>query len=363
MKVSYLATASYEGPAPGLETWPAPAEYCRSEVAVASMEHTLDLCTKADAWGFDWVSVSEHHYAPYMMTPNPIVMAAALTQRVKRAKIALLGPLLPLLNPVRVAEEIAMLDCLSNGRVVVLFLRGTPNEHKTYDTPADRTRGMTEEAIDLICKAWREPAPFNWDGEHYQFKTVSVWPRLAQLPHPPLYGSGNSPESVRVAARKRLGIAFSFMAPEGCAELIDLYKAEAAKAGWQPTAEQVIYRGLTYVADSDDQAMQDMGAFFGARSAEQARLKSATLGGPPIVPLVLQPYFVGGPRTVTERFRVLHDIGVGVVDLVFGIGTHRQQVAAMERFADNILPTVHGWDSTQPLRATDDASRTRAPLR
>lgn len=348
MKVSYLAMTSYEGPAPGIETWPAPSEYCKSEVAVASMEHTLELCVKAELLGFDWVSVSEHHYAPYMMTPNPLVMAAALTQRVKRVKIALLGPLLPLLNPVRLAEEIAMLDCLSGGRVVVMFLRGTPNEHKTYDTPGGETRGMTEEGIDLICKAWRETAPFSWDGTYYKFSTISVWPRLSQLPHPPLYGSGNSKESVLVAAQKRLGIAFSFMAPENCAELVNLYKAEAAKAGWQPTPDQVLYRGLTYVAASNAQAMDDMGAFFGARSAEQAKLKSSTLGGPPIVPLILQPYFVGDPQTVTERFRVLRDIGVGVVDMVFAIGTHMQQSAAMELFAKSVLPTVHGWDSPVP---------------
>jgi alkanesulfonate monooxygenase SsuD/methylene tetrahydromethanopterin reductase-like flavin-dependent oxidoreductase (luciferase family) len=310
MKISYLAASAYEGPAPGIETWPAPSEYCDPAVAVASMGHSLELSVKAEALGFDWVSVSEHHYAPYMMTPNPIIMAAALTQRVKRAKIALLGPLLPLSNPVRLAEEIAMLDCLSGGRVVVLFLRGTPNEHKTYDTPADQTRGMTEEGIDLICRAWREQVPFTWEGKYYEFNTVSVWPRLTQLPHPPLYGSGNSKESVLVAAQKRLGIAFSFMAPEHCAELINLYKAEAAEAGWQPTADQVIYRGLTYVADSNAQATDDMSAFFGARSAEQAKLKSSTMGGPPVVPLILQPYFVGDPPTVTERFRALHDIGV-----------------------------------------------------
>src|SRR3546814_10599102 len=96
-----------------------------------------------------------------MMTPNPAVMAAALTQRVKRAKIALLGPLVPLSNPVRLAEELAMLDAMSGGRLVVLFLRGTPNEHHTYDTPAEKTRGMTQEGIDLILKAWQEDEPLD----------------------------------------------------------------------------------------------------------------------------------------------------------------------------------------------------------
>src|SRR3546814_10332240 len=70
MKVSYLGMTGYDGPAPGFEVWPAPSTYCDPAIAHASIERTLTLCEKADALGFDWVSVSEHHYAPYMMTPN-----------------------------------------------------------------------------------------------------------------------------------------------------------------------------------------------------------------------------------------------------------------------------------------------------
>src|SRR3546814_11723877 len=110
MKVSYLGMTGYDRPAPGFEVWPAPSTYCDPAIAHASIERTLTLCEKADALGFDWVSVSEHHYAPYMMTLNPAVMAAALTQRVKRAKHALLGPLVLLSNTVGLAEEFAILD-------------------------------------------------------------------------------------------------------------------------------------------------------------------------------------------------------------------------------------------------------------
>src|SRR6202161_716806 len=150
---------AYDGPAPGLEIWPASPHHCDPGIAQASFAHTLAMCARADALGFDWVSISEHHYAPYIMTPNPVVMAAAISQVVKRAKIALLGPLLPLSNPIRVAEEVAMLDSLSGGRVVVLFLRGTPNEQKTFGTVGD-TRGMTQEGIDLIRRAWTDLEPF-----------------------------------------------------------------------------------------------------------------------------------------------------------------------------------------------------------
>src|SRR3546814_13563704 len=99
MKVSYLGMTGYDGPAPGFEVWPAPSTYCDPAIAHASIERTLTLCEKADAPGSDWVSVYEHQYAPYMMTPNPAVMAVYLTQRVKGEKQAMLGPRLPRRNP------------------------------------------------------------------------------------------------------------------------------------------------------------------------------------------------------------------------------------------------------------------------
>lgn len=340
MLVSSLCMTGYDGPAPGLEVWPARPAFCKRDVARASYDHSIAMARRADYLGFDWVSVSEHHYAPYILTPNPCVMAAALSQVTSRAKIALLGPLVPLVNPVRLAEEIAMLDQLSGGRVVVLFLRGTPNEHRTYDNDPAATRGMTQEGIDLIRKAWIEEEPFAWSGEHYRFNNIAVWPRTVQEPHPPVYGSGNSEESVRFAAERGMGIAFSFAPVDVVAQQVSLYHAEAAKAGWQPGPHHVIYRGIAYAAASDAQAQTDMRAFFGRKVAEQAQVQQATMGGPPVVPLITEPYFVGGTETLKGRFEALRDCGVGVVDLAWGIGDPAQREAAMDLFAANVLPAV-----------------------
>jgi alkanesulfonate monooxygenase SsuD/methylene tetrahydromethanopterin reductase-like flavin-dependent oxidoreductase (luciferase family) len=246
----------------------------------------------------------------------------------------------PLVNPVRLAEEIAMLDQLAGGRVVVLFLRGTPNEHRTYDSDTAATRAMTQEGIDLIRKAWSEEEPFAWSGKHYQFSTVSVWPRTLQDPHPPIYGSGNSEESVRFAAERRMGIAFSFAPPDVVADWVKLYHAEAEKAGWQPGPSHVIYRGIAYAAQSDAKAQEDMGAFFGMKAMEQAQFQQEAMGGPPVVPLITEPYFVGGPDTLKGRFETLRDCGVGVVDLAWGIGDPAQRETAMDRFAADVLPVV-----------------------
>ena len=349
MKLSYLCMTGYDGPAPGIEIWPASPEFCKPDVAQRSYARYLDMAEAAENLGFDWVSVSEHHYAPYQMTPNPMIMASAIIQRTRRVRIALLGPLVPLNNPVRLAEEVAMLDALSGGRIEVLFLRGTPNEHKTYDTPVELTKKMTQEGIDVILKAWTSEEPFSWEGEQYQYSTVSIWPHITQQPHPPVFGSGNSEDSVVFAAKRRLGIAFSFAPPEMVAKWIALYRAECATAGWEPTPNHVLYRGITYCAASDEQAYADMEAFFGKQNEEQSKLQSKTLGGPPVLDLVARPYFIGGPETMIRKFEALRDIGVGICDLPFVVGWPEQQRASLELFGKAVLPVVQKWDTTRFL--------------
>src|SRR3984893_4154032 len=108
VKAAIFTSVPYMGPAPrGM--WPVPSESFSAEVAERSMDTSLEQFELADQLGFDWVTLAEHHFAPMSMTPNPMVMAGALTQRVKNAKIALLGANIPILNPLRVAEEVAML--------------------------------------------------------------------------------------------------------------------------------------------------------------------------------------------------------------------------------------------------------------
>jgi alkanesulfonate monooxygenase SsuD/methylene tetrahydromethanopterin reductase-like flavin-dependent oxidoreductase (luciferase family) len=271
-----------------------------------------------------------------MLTPNPLVMAGAVSQATSRAKIALLGPLLPLANPVRVAEEVAMLDALTEGRVVVLFLRGTPTEHLAYGDVSAQSRAMTQEGIQLILKAWTSEEPFAWEGEHFKFPTVSVWPRTFQAPYPPVFGSGNSDESAVFAARHRLGMGISFAPIPIIRRWVDLYRAEAEKAGWSPGPDHIIYRGLAHIAETD------------------AKAEAALKGAPPIPvdpngPLahIARPYFLGSPSTVIGQIEALRDAGVGVIDMAFasGVGAidYEHQADVVNQFAEEILPTIHAW--------------------
>jgi alkanesulfonate monooxygenase SsuD/methylene tetrahydromethanopterin reductase-like flavin-dependent oxidoreductase (luciferase family) len=170
MKASLFCTARYMGAAPH-DIWPLSGEYYSGDAAVRSMQTTFDQFRCADEFGFDWVTVAEHHYSAFSLSPNPMVMAGALSQIVRRARIAVLGPTLPILNPVRVAEEFAMLDTMSGGRLVAGMMRGTPNEYVTYNVNPAESRERFAEALHLIRRAWTEtrlarpllPVPYHLD--------------------------------------------------------------------------------------------------------------------------------------------------------------------------------------------------------
>src|ERR1700742_2189135 len=198
------------------------------------MERALEYFEVADEAGFDWVSVAEHHYAPGSLTPNPMVMAGAVAQRVTRARIALLGPTLPIQTPVRVAEELAMLDTLTGGRVVAGLLRGTSNEYVTYGVNPAESRERFMEALTLIVRPWTEPPPFGWLGRYYEYRTISIWPRPVQTPHPPIFMSISSPEAAEFAAAHRISAGLAVTTLDRARDSVRVYRAAAQTDGWDP---------------------------------------------------------------------------------------------------------------------------------
>ncbi len=165
----------------------------------------LDQMEFADKLGFDGVCLNEHHQTAYGMMPIPGVLAGALARSVKRAKLAILGRALPLLNnPLMVAEEYAMLDNLTRGRLIAGFVRGIGAEYHAMGINPAYSQERFAEAHDLIMRAWTEPGPFPYVGKHYQFKYVNPWPRPYQSPHPPIWiPSQGSGSTIRWAARMR----------------------------------------------------------------------------------------------------------------------------------------------------------------
>jgi len=355
VKVSFFETGRYLPPDGMPVEWPAPSGVYDREAGARAYRAMVERLEYVEELGFDWVSVSEHHYSPRILTPSPMVSAAFIAALLKKITIALLGPIVPHSNPVRVAEELAMLDTLAQGRLVVGLLRGTSNESLTYDLNPAEARERTDEGMELILRAWAEPQPFGWQGRHFQFRTVSIWPRPLQEPHPPTYALGTSRESCEFAARHRLGCGVSYGSFASVGKATRYYREQCARYGWEPTPEQIIYRANMLLAETDDRAqallqkLPGQAPFTmrpGVRDAMVA-LDSRNIAGEPRSPVVsgaLPTTFVGGPDTVVEQVRRCRDeVGAGVLDLSLhppGSGDVEPLMRSLELFGKKVLPRI-----------------------
>ena len=365
MRASYLGAMGYSERHKFPATWPVPPMYHDPQTSVRSYQEGIQECEFAEEMGFEWVSFSEHHYSGRIATGVPAVMAAAVAERCKKVKIAMLGHVLPLNNPVRVAEELGLLDNLTNGRLVIGFLRGTATEDQTYTVNPAEGRGRLMESMDLILKALTEPQPFSWEGRYYNFRTVSVWPKPVQQPLPPVIVATRSDDSVRYAAEHKLGLGSSFVPADQMATVTGKYYQWCEEAQWEPEPDQVVFRGNIYIAETDKQAQEWLDkvrragparggaalahsvtkAVQAARAGEEFDLRNVIAGGAQgdVAGPASRLNFFGGPDTIVQQIKEYHDqCGVGVVDLFFqqpSVG-HKEVMQEIELFGKEVLPRI-----------------------
>src|SRR5438132_292977 len=200
MPWAYLP-ASYEGPA-----WvKCPNSHYDARRGHDLYNRYIDELMRAEALGFDGVCVNEHHANAYGNMPSPNLIAAILARQPARMRIAVVGNALPLYNPpIRVAEEYAMIDVISGGRLIAgMVVGGGPEYYSNGLNPAE-ARGRFNEALDLILRCWTEPGPFVHNGKHYKLRYVNPWPTPLQKPHPPIWIPGaGSYETMDFVARRR----------------------------------------------------------------------------------------------------------------------------------------------------------------
>jgi alkanesulfonate monooxygenase SsuD/methylene tetrahydromethanopterin reductase-like flavin-dependent oxidoreductase (luciferase family) len=353
------------------QEWPIPNKDFVPEKATELYKTYLDTMAYAEECGFDWVGCNEHHFSPYGLMSNCNLIGSILTQRTKKVGIAMCGNLVPLLNPIRVAEEYAMLDVMSGGRLIAGFMRGIPHEYIAYNIPPDDTWGRLAEAYELIIKCWTEPEPFGWEGKYYQYRAVSIWPRPLQKPHPRVLMSAASPESAKFAAEHR-AIMGVVMLPdlEGAKRSIAVYKETARANGWEPGPEDILIGAHTLVADTFEEAKSHLGAgtkyFYdvlsgGTRSAmrivtqksryyndksflAEAAARRAVLTTASIEERVDRGIVLcGTPDMVVEQIKTMKkELGHGVMNINMKIGNVPDDVVrhSMELWRDGVAPHV-----------------------
>jgi len=351
--------------------WPVPHKLFDPVQGHEAYCEYLDEITLADQLGFDWIGCNEHHATPYGLMSNPNLIGSALAVRTSRAKLAMLGCLIPVLNPIRVAEEHAMLDGLSGGRLIAGFIRGIPHEYIAYNVNPDESWERFQEAFDLIVKCWTEPEPFGWDGKYYRFPQISVWPRPYQQPHPPILMSGGTKESAQLAGEKRakMGIV-QLVSLEDARDNADLYRKSAREHGWEPAKDDVLVGLHTYVARTDAEAQQTLGEaedyFYRVLGDASAHAGQLVISGTKYYAtdearafrqrrgtthrqLTIQDrvdrntVLCGSPETVIRQMQeIVAMTGAGTLQVNFKIGNipHDRVVASMKLFAEEVLPYV-----------------------
>ena len=331
----------------------------------------LDEYEYATEVGFDGVMVNEHHNNPLNMMPGINLIAAILARNTKRGRIILLGNILPIHeNPLRVAEEVAMLDTISGGRVVCGFVRGVGMETLATNINPVYNRERFYEAHDLIIKAWTTPGPFRWEGKHYQHRVVNPWVLPMQKPHPPIWVPGLlSPETIVWAARHRYPYIANNTSLEATPAIWKLYTDTATEEGYTPTRENFGYLQRICVADSDEKAYEEgrhlywqLGRTFGrtpahwfappgyvsrgaARSQQASREAALTDIGYEQAQEINQ-VITGDPDTVIKKLKHMIDIvdpGWLILWSREGPMSHANAVRGMELLGREVIPAIKDY--------------------
>ena len=228
----------------------------------------LDELEYGEELGFDAIAVNEHHQTAYGLMPSPIVTASALARRTRRAKIAILGSALPLReHPLMIAEEHAMIDVISGGRLISGFVRGIGAEYHTFGVNPTFSHDRFHEAHDLIVRAWTEPGPFAFQGRHYNVQYVNLWPRPYQKPHPPIWiPSQGSRETIDWAAHpdRRYTYLQTFSPANVVQRYLKMYRDTCQGFGYEAEDRQLGWAVPVYISETDDLARREAKPHFEA---------------------------------------------------------------------------------------------------
>jgi alkanesulfonate monooxygenase SsuD/methylene tetrahydromethanopterin reductase-like flavin-dependent oxidoreductase (luciferase family) len=218
-------------------------------------ESRLQLIEFYDSVGFRTYHMSEHHSTPLNLTPSPSVFLAAVAQRTKRIRLGALVYVLPAHHPMRLAEEICMLDHLSHGRIEVGVGRGaSPHELHYFGVDPEQSPAMYVEAYDVIKQALTQDE-VNFKGKYYTFENVPIEIRPAQLPHPPFWYAVPVPEGAVWPAQNRINVVCGGPIPK-VREITDRYRAEWAAVRNAPGEMPLLgINRFVIAADTDREAM------------------------------------------------------------------------------------------------------------
>ncbi len=345
----------------------------------------IDELEYAAQVGFDAVCVNEHHANGYGLMPSPNLIAAALSRRVSDAAICVMGNSLALYNPpTRVAEEMAMIDCISGGRLIAGFPVGTPMDTcYAYGQNPSQLRARYLEAHDLVVQAWTRREPFAFNGRFNQLRYVNIWPSPLQQPHPPIWipGGGSVETWQWCAAQDYVYSYLSYFGYQAGRQTMAGFWREMDRLGKDRNPYRAGFLQFVGVARTRAEAeklyREPAEYFYGRCLHVDARfanppgyVSEATLrakvrsqisqaaaasalpsgfgsgGGPSFEEIIAKGYvIIGSPDEVAEKLKeVANELNVGHLMLLLQFGNMARDLAFENTrlFAEEVLPQVRG---------------------
>jgi alkanesulfonate monooxygenase SsuD/methylene tetrahydromethanopterin reductase-like flavin-dependent oxidoreductase (luciferase family) len=325
----------------------------------------VEAAARAEVVGFSSVWLGEHHFSEWIVS-SPQVALAAIAERTTTVRLGTSVTLLVNLDPVRVAEDFATLDLVSDGRAELAIGRGILSQtYAAFGQDLDRSRPDFEEKLDLLLRLWREGS-VDWAGTvRPPLEGVEVQPRPLQRPHPPVWvGGGTSEASVDLAARLGLPLMLPsvFAKPERFAPMAERYRERYTAAGHDPAGMRVGGCNHCHVARTTQEARQRWRPYYRAYYdlGQRALAQSAGLwSGRTIAPFDFDGAtrgagICGSPAEVTDRILAIRDLlGLDVHLLMFDLGglPERDLFATLDLFGAEVVPAVRGAVPAAPATA------------
>src|SRR5256886_3510087 len=232
---------------------------CAGQTDAEAFAQSFAQVDAAERWGLDAIWLAELHFAPERSVASaPLLIASAVATRTRRMKIGIAVQVLPLCHPLRLAEEVATLDHISDGRLIFGVGRsGFPRTYEAYGVPYGESRERFAETLEILKKAWTED-PFSYSGKYYSFENVRATPKPYQKPWPEIRIAANSPDTFPAIGKLGHGV-FVAVRLGTLSELGPNIKAyrEAYKAAGHPGEGQVFLRAPVYVAETPEQARSE----------------------------------------------------------------------------------------------------------
>jgi len=335
-----------------------------------AFEELLEQIDLTERLGFHEAWFAEHHHSDYGMLSSPNLIIAALANRTKRLRFGNLVNVLPLHDPMRLAEECGILDILTAGRLNVGLGRGVPRDDLKHGLDRDTAQARFEEGIEIVLRAWTGDT-FTYSGKAWSYVDISCRPRPLQRPHPPIYYGATSPESPAMVARRGWNLALSRQPLANCAKAIASYRAECAKHDSLTGSGDAIMVRDIYVADTDEQAWKEatpqITRFWQLATDNVWRDDSISTDDLPkfterfvyfpggLTVKRLDEWgtsLIGSPATVTQKARAMietarPDCLVGMFS--FGGLSHAQVMRSIDLFATKVIPSL-GVDITTKVK-------------